>query len=311
MARYAKVDVRIWGDEKVAKMTPIPPCGQGLWIRLLISQHRSTVPGILCVGEAALAEEFGWTLEAFREAFREASSKGIVKADWKARFVWIPNAKFYNRPESPNVVKSWRIPWDEAPECSLKEQAYRELKDFIEGFAKGFQKAFEDSCSKPSPNQEQEQEQEQEISLSSALVNVNAKSAHDWLCYFNARFWSKKGKQRGCSSDAKATANLQDQLNIQSEQERAEDWIARERIVDEFLDNPDPATARSGWKFAFFVSSFDGLRIPPSRRPKPAPAQSPYQRPQVVYSELKGESAAEVEARRKRWAEESAKDKSA
>ena len=56
MATYAKVDIRIWGDQKVANMTPIPPCGQGLWIRLLVSRHRSTVPGLLCVGEAALAD---------------------------------------------------------------------------------------------------------------------------------------------------------------------------------------------------------------------------------------------------------------
>jgi len=80
----------------------------------------------------------------------------MVKADWKARFVWLPNAKFYNRPESPNVVKSWRIPWDEAPECPLKVKAYRELKAFMEGFAKGFQEAFAKSCAEPLANQEQE-----------------------------------------------------------------------------------------------------------------------------------------------------------
>lgn len=162
MATYAKVDVRIWNDKKVRKLTPIPPCGQGVWIRLLTSEHRTTLPGVLCVGEAALAEELGWSLEAFREAFREAQNLGMVKADWKARFVWIPNACEYNRPESPNVVKSWRIPWDEAPECELKSEAYRTLKAFIEAFGEAFQQAFAQSCPQPSPNQEQEQEQYQE-----------------------------------------------------------------------------------------------------------------------------------------------------
>ena len=162
MARYAKVDVRIWDDDKVKAMTPIPHCGQGLWIRLLVSRHRSPVPGLLCVGEAALAEEFGWTLEDFRKAFAEAASQDIVKADWKARFVWIPNACFYNPPESPNVVKSWRVSWDEAPECDLKNEAYRHLRAFIEGFGEGFRKAFAEACPEPSPNQEQEQEQEQQ-----------------------------------------------------------------------------------------------------------------------------------------------------
>ena len=279
MARYAKVDVRIWDDDKVKAMTPIPPCGQGLWIRLLVSRHRSSVPGLLCVGEAALAEEFGWTVEDFRKAFDEAKREGLVKADWKARVVWIPKAWKYNSPESPNVVRSWRIPWDETPECSLKLEIYQCLKVFVEGFKEGFRKAFTESCRMPSPNQDPDPDPEQDdLSLSACEVsNVNAKSAHDWLTYFNARYWSKMGKQRGCSSDAKASANLQDQLDKQSASERAEDWLARERIVDEFLASPDPATARAGWKFAFFVSSFDGLRIPPDKRPKPEPRQ-PIQR---------------------------------
>ena len=162
MARFAKVDVRIWDDSRVRAMTPIKPCGQGLWIRLLVSRHRSAVPGLLCVGEAALAEEFGWSIKDFREAFQEAQGQGLVKADWKARILWIPNARNYNRPESPNVIKSWRIPWDEAPECALKSEAYSVLKAFVEGMSPLFRKAFEEACAAPLPNQEQEQEQEHE-----------------------------------------------------------------------------------------------------------------------------------------------------
>jgi hypothetical protein len=170
MGRYAKTDVRVWGDEHVRVMTPIPPCGQGLWARLLISRFRSSIPGLLSVGEAALAEDCGWSLEAFRKAFAEVSRKPLAKADWRARLVWLPNAISYNVPESPNVVKSWKIPWDEAPDCPLKLEAYRRLKAFMEGLAKGFQEAFAKTCREPSgkpwPNQEQDQEQEQEISHS-------------------------------------------------------------------------------------------------------------------------------------------------
>lgn len=181
MARYAKVDVRIWDDEKVRGMSPIPPCGQGLWIRLLVSRHRSSIPGLLCVGEAALAEEFGWSPKAFREAFAEALAKGLVKADWKARLVWLPNACKYNPPESPNVVKSWRVPWDETPECSLKSEAFRTLKAFIEGLGEGFRKAFVQALGEglpnqdPDPEQEQEQEQEQETDTA-AKAAVSSRS---------------------------------------------------------------------------------------------------------------------------------------
>lgn len=168
--RYAKVDLSIWGDEKVEALSPIPPCGQGLWIRLLVTPHKSTIPGLLRVGEAALAEEFGWTIEAFREAFREAEALGMVKADWKARVVWLPNAWKFNRPESINVVKSWKTPWNEVPTCNLKTEAFRTLKAFVDGLGKAFAQAFDESCPEPSskpkalpsPNQDQDQEQKQD-----------------------------------------------------------------------------------------------------------------------------------------------------
>jgi hypothetical protein len=170
IGRYAKVDLSIWGDEKVEALSPVPPCGQGLWIRLLVTPHKSTIPGLLRVGEAALAEEFGWTIEAFREAFREAESLGMVKADWKARVVWLKNAWKYNRPESPNVVKSWRIPWNEVPACELKTEAFRILKAFAEGLGNSFAEAFSQACDKPSDkerpkssaNQDQDQDQKQD-----------------------------------------------------------------------------------------------------------------------------------------------------
>lgn len=105
------------------------------------------------------------------------------------------------------------------------------------------------------------------LSCACARSNEDAKTAHDWLTYFNARFFASKGRQRGCSSDAKATANLADLLAALPDTERAEDWEARERIVDEFLARTDQRTVEAGWKFAFFVASFDGLRLPPDKRP--------------------------------------------
>jgi hypothetical protein len=267
MARYAKVDVRIWDDDKVKAMTPIPPCGQGLWIRLLVSRHRSSVPGLLCVGEAALAEEFGWTLEDFRKAFAEAKREGLVKADWKARVVWIPKAYKFNSPESPNVVRSWRISWDETPECALKLEIYQCLKAFVEGLKEGFKKAFAQACRMPSPNQEQDPDPEPEdLSLRAPEIqNVNAKSAYD------------KMYGQG-SSDSKALGNFSTLLASLPVEQRASDWLARERIVGEFLARTDPKTVQDGWPFCFFTNVFRGLALPPDKRPK-AEARPPIQRP--------------------------------
>jgi len=169
VARYGKVDRRVWGDERFLSLTPIQPCGQGLWLYLLTCPESGPIPGIFRAGEAALAESLGWPLKAFREAFREASSKGMIEANWEARIVWIKNAIRYNAPESPNVVTSWKYYWDELPECELKVLAWHTLKVFLEGIGEAFGKAFEKACPKPSAkttpkamaNQEQEQEQKQ------------------------------------------------------------------------------------------------------------------------------------------------------
>lgn len=162
MARYRKIDVRIWGDEKFLSLSKPQPCGQSLWFYLLTNPNTNSIPGLFRAGEAQMAEELGWSLEAFRKAFREVSAKGMAKADWKARLVWVQRAIRFNKPESPNVVTGWSVSWDELPECPLKVEAYEQLKAFTEGLPEAFAKAFVKACPKPMPNQEQEQEQEPE-----------------------------------------------------------------------------------------------------------------------------------------------------
>jgi len=165
MARYSKIDRRIHSDEKFNNLSPPQPCGRYLFFWLLTAPNLSAVPGAFRCGESAMADEIGWSLEGFREAFAEVLREGMVKADWKARFVWLPNACKYNAPESPNVVRSWRIPWDELPECALKNEVWQTLKDFTQGLGNGFAKAFDEACPKPSAktlaNQEPEPEQKQ------------------------------------------------------------------------------------------------------------------------------------------------------
>ena len=142
MSRYSKVSRRIWRDEKFRRMTPLQPSGQALFLWLLCCPMLDCLPGLIPLGEAAIAEELGWSLEAFREAFGEAFREGLVEADWKARLVWVPNALKHNRPESPNVVRSWSSAWDLMPECELKDRAFQEFRAFTEGLGKAFAEAF-------------------------------------------------------------------------------------------------------------------------------------------------------------------------
>lgn len=161
MGRYRKVDVRLWGDERVARLST-EPSGLLLWFHLLTGPHTTSIPGLSRAGENQLADALGWPTKAFREAFREVLREGLAKASWKDHIVWLPKAWKYNRPESPNVVRSWRVVWDELPECPLKDEAWRTLFEFTKGLGEAFRQAFAEACPQPLANPEQEQEQEQE-----------------------------------------------------------------------------------------------------------------------------------------------------
>ncbi len=138
MSRYRKVEVRIWSDEKFRALSPVQPSGQGLCFFLLTGPHTGPIPGLFRAGRAAMAEELGWPLEAFDEAFREVSEQGMAKADFAARLMWLPNAIKHNKPESPNVVKSWSAEFDLLPECPLKLEALEAIKTFVCSLGPGF-----------------------------------------------------------------------------------------------------------------------------------------------------------------------------
>lgn len=160
MARYRKIDTRMWADAKFRALSSPIPSGKYLWIVMLTGPQTTNLPGLFRIGEMALAEELGWPLEGFRQAFAELFREGLASADWSARVVWIPNAIRYNPPGNPNVVKGWRDSWDEIPECSLKAEAYQQLKTFTKGLGEAFAKAFVEACAQGLANQEQEQEQD-------------------------------------------------------------------------------------------------------------------------------------------------------
>lgn len=168
--RYRKVEVRTWGDAKFRALSPIPACAQGLWLFLITGPHTGPIPGLSRAGRAAMAEELGWEIEDFDKAFAEVFQQGMAEADFKARVLYVPNAIKHNKPESPNVVKSWAAEFDLIPECDLKWKAFEALKASIHALGEAYGEAFDKTFCKPSGkatvkttgNQEQEQEQEQD-----------------------------------------------------------------------------------------------------------------------------------------------------
>lgn len=187
MSRYRKIEVRTWSDEKFRELSAIPPSGQGLWFFLLTGPHTTAIPGLFRAGRAAMAEELNWEQEAFDEAFREVSDQGMAKADFKAKLVWLPKAIQHNKPESPNVVRGWRVELDLLPECDLKREAIEGIREALEIAGSSYVEAFDEVLStkkkepvKPSakplakamPNQEQEQEQD----IEEAKASLSASS---------------------------------------------------------------------------------------------------------------------------------------
>jgi len=181
MSRYRKIEVRTWSDEKFRQLSPMQPSGQALWFFLLTGPHTGPIPGLFRAGRAALAEDLGWDLEAFDKAFEEVFAKGMAKADFKARLVWLPNALKHNKPESPNVVRSWRTELDLLPECTLRSEAIAHITKIIDHIGPAHAQALREALgeagavpspkplAKPSakasrktiPNQQQQQEQQE------------------------------------------------------------------------------------------------------------------------------------------------------
>jgi hypothetical protein len=162
MGRYRKIETKIWSDKKFKQLSGLQPSGQGLWLFLLSAPQTGPVPGLFHAGRASLAEELGWDQDDFDKAFKELENQGLVKADFKAKLIWLPNAIKYNLPESPNVVKSWANELEQLPECDLLFEAIEVIHASVNEMGESFQSAFEDVIDKALPNQEQEQEQERD-----------------------------------------------------------------------------------------------------------------------------------------------------
>lgn len=157
MARYRKIDPRIWNDAKFSALSDRAK----LVFFMLLTHPNMTAIGAMRGTAPGLAAELGWNLEAFAEAFREVLSKGMAEHDERACLIALPKFISYNPPESPNVVKAWVGALDLLPECDLKTRVVVRSKDYAEGLKDGFAKALPEAFAKSMPIQKQEQEQEQ------------------------------------------------------------------------------------------------------------------------------------------------------
>lgn len=171
MSRYRKVDPRIWNDEKFRDLGDQAK----LVFFMLLTHPNMTAIGAMRGTLAGLAEELGWTPEAFREAFADVLAKGMAEHDQRACLIALPKFIKYNPPESPNVVKAWANALDLLPECDGKNRVIARAVEFAKGLTKGFAEALPEAFAKAMAIQEQEQEQKQEQEKTAAADAAGGK----------------------------------------------------------------------------------------------------------------------------------------
>lgn len=172
---YRRIAVRMHADEKVQRLVRPQPCGRSLWWELLAGEQTDVVPGLFRIGEAAFAEQLGWSMRGFRDAWTEVVDAGLpVRADWSARLVWVQNALRHNMPASPKAVLHWKDCWrDRLPECSLKNEARTYIEATLEAFSKPYAEAFREVCWKGTPKTTRYQDQSS-VSSSSKQEDVGS-----------------------------------------------------------------------------------------------------------------------------------------
>jgi len=171
MPRYRKVSTQIWNDKKFNSLSDD---GQFVFIFLLTHPSMTSIGGMRHTIEG-LASEKDWTFERLSKAFFEAEKIGIIRYDKKANCITLPNFIKHNKPENPNVVKSWGVASELVPECNIKDKQIQilmqyvvdryEKKEYNKTYILALKKAFgrlSKELLKDFRIQEQEQEQEQE-----------------------------------------------------------------------------------------------------------------------------------------------------
>lgn len=138
MAKYRKIDPRIWNDKKFRSFTDD---GKLVFLFLLTHPHMTSV-GAMRTTQPGLAAELNWRPERFTTAFASLEDAEVIRFDSHATFLWLPRFVRYNQPESPNVVAAWRGQLDELPECELLDQLKSTLESEIAQLGRAFADAW-------------------------------------------------------------------------------------------------------------------------------------------------------------------------
>lgn len=174
MARYKKIDVRIWND---AKFNALSSDARLIFLFMLTSPQ-TTMVGAVPVDKHTVSRILKFDEIRYGIGYKQLSEYGMLEYD-EAGIFWIKNFLKYNPPENPKVVISWSSLLDLFPECQLLIKIAKSVLKACETRGEAYVKALHPEFKKlakydmsngmlygityPMPYQEQEQEQEQDI----------------------------------------------------------------------------------------------------------------------------------------------------
>lgn len=173
MARYKKIDVRIWND---AKFNALSSDARLIFLFMLTSPQ-TTMVGAVPVDKHTVSRILKFDEIRYGIGYKQLSEYGMLEYD-EAGIFWIKNFLKYNPPENPKVVISWSSLLDLFPECQLLIKIAKSVLKACETRGEAYVKALHPEFKKlakydmsngmpygityPMPYQEQEQEQEQD-----------------------------------------------------------------------------------------------------------------------------------------------------
>lgn len=179
MAKYRKIDTRIWNDEKFQQLEPMD---KYLAIYCLTAQCNRI--GIFKFSIALAAEDMGMVPETLREGLARVCETLNWSFDEARRVLYFPRWWKYNAPESRNVMIGCLKDLHDVPETHLirdfllnREFLGETLAETLPEPSPNLPEGFRKPYPKPSPIQEQEQEQEQEQVINASAFNSPEQSS--------------------------------------------------------------------------------------------------------------------------------------
>lgn len=174
MARYKKIDVRIWNDAKFNALSS----DARLIFLFMLTAPQTTMVGAVPVDKHTVSRILKFDDIRYGIGYKQLSEYGMLEYD-EAGIYWIKNFLKYNPPENPKVVISWSSLLDLFPECPLLIKIAKSVLKACETRGESYAKALHPEFKKLAkydiangmpygiaygmPYQEQEQEQEQDI----------------------------------------------------------------------------------------------------------------------------------------------------